>query len=484
MGSPSLDGEGNPSNHPRHRAKISIFWSQPWIKELVSHQRVTWGRSSSRELRPFLFCGRYTAKVLLIRRLGTAALIGAGSGLICVAVRLLLGWMQWLFAGHGGQLAEAASLLPMWHRGFTPVLGAAAATVVITLARKHLAGKKPVDYVQAVQQETGRIPFTPTLWRTASSAFSIATGAAIGREGSMIQFAAACVSKVVFAIGAQDPQLWVACGVAAAVASVYQAPIAGIFFAIEIVLGLSAWARNAIRNLPTIGVSAFVGAVISSLVLGSGPLFAVRTPVSFQWPDALAIGALAILSGLIAPAYFFIVESLRILKKLPCPMVWSGAIVGTLSCIRPEVWGNGDTGVLHALSASTSVPALAQLLVLRLVATAACVGSGVVGGVFTPTIFAGASLGWLYGTGLHGDAVSFAVLGVACLLASVTHAPAMAAFAAAELTGTLAWLPILLVGCFIAARTARALSPESLYAVATQHPGKLGREAAAVVAKS
>src|SRR5258708_22002829 len=105
------------------------------------------------------------------------------------------------------------------------------------------------EYVEAVRLRDGRIPLLSTIWRTASSAFSVATGAAIGREGSMIQFAAAISSWVGERSPLQNLSLsrQLAYGAAAAVAAAYQAPIAGIFFVTEIVLGGWAW-----TDIPTL----------------------------------------------------------------------------------------------------------------------------------------------------------------------------------------------------------------------------------------
>ena len=135
------------------------------------------------------------------------------------------------------------STLSPARRILTPLIGAAFATLVVWMQRRSKPTIPFEEYVEAVRLRDGRIPLLSTVWRTASSAFSVATGAAIGREGSMIQFAAAISSW----IGERSPlrnlslSRQVAYGAAAAVAAAYQAPIAGVFFATEIVLGEWAW---------------------------------------------------------------------------------------------------------------------------------------------------------------------------------------------------------------------------------------------------
>jgi chloride channel protein, CIC family len=165
------------------------------------------------------------------------------SGFSCIGVRLCFLALQRIFVQHSGTLPAAAAALSPLHRMLTPACGGLLAMLVLRAARHYSGSADPVDYVEAVRFRGGRIPLLSTVWRTASSACSIATGAAVGREGSMIQFAAAISSWLAerlpvlrFSISRQ-----VACGVAAGVAAAYQAPIAGAFFSLEIVLGEWRW---------------------------------------------------------------------------------------------------------------------------------------------------------------------------------------------------------------------------------------------------
>ena len=125
-----------------------------------------------------------------------AVVLGAASGSACVAVRLFFRLLQGVFVQQTGMLPVAAATLPSARRILTPIIGAALATLVVWMKRRWAPDLRFEEYVEAIRLRNGRIPFLSTLWRTASSAFSVATGAAIGREGSMIQFAAAISSWV------------------------------------------------------------------------------------------------------------------------------------------------------------------------------------------------------------------------------------------------------------------------------------------------
>jgi CIC family chloride channel protein len=395
-------------------------------------------------------------------------LIGIVSGTTCVAVRLFFRSLQWLFVQNSGVLPQAAVSLTPVRRVLTPILGAICATAVIWSTRRWSHSAQHFEeYVEVVRFQNGRIAFAPTLWRTLSSAFSVATGAAIGREGSMIQFAAAVTSW----IGEHFPILTItlsrqiAYGAAAAVAAAYQTPIAGVFFAMEIVLGEWAW-----KEIPWLALASGAGWLASRMLLGGGPLFPVHGQFTLCREMLWAI-PLAALLGMAAPVYYQMLRSLRYAKSLPFALVWAGGVVGVLSLLRPEVWGNGDRALLETLRSTPVGWSLGCLLLIRLIATICCVGTGTVGGVFTPTLFTGAAVGLIFGSFLHvSQPVFFAVIGLSVFLSAVTHAPWMSLFMSVELTGQWHLIPLLLIGNMLSSYIARSLSSHSLYAIATPDP--------------
>jgi CIC family chloride channel protein len=413
--------------------------------------------------------------------LAWSVVIGAVSGLACVGVRLGFRLLQWIFVQHSGLLPEAAASLSPMRRLLTPMLGAACATAVLwsvrrwskTKAGTEAGASRAEDYIEAVRDKHGNIPFASTLWRTVPAAFSVATGAAIGREGSMIQFAAAASSW----IGKRSPvksislAQQVAYGAAAAVAAAYQAPIAGVFFAMEIVLGNWAWAEA-----PQLALASTTGWLVSRAILGEGALFTVHAALPLSWQTALWAVPLALAMGIAGPLYQALLRSLRFARNLPLALVWSGLLVGAFSLLRPEVWGNGDVALSHMLTGEPILSGIAVILALRILATSFCVGTGTVGGVFTPTLFTGAAIGLAAGQMLHlPHTALFAIVGLSALLAATTHAPVMAALMAVELTGQWHLLPLLLILNLAAFQLARSISPHSLYAVNTPNPSQRDR---------
>jgi chloride channel protein, CIC family len=416
----------------------------------------------------------------LLYPLALSLAVGMASALVCIAFRLVLRGLQWIFTGQGGLLADAAAHLSFGRRILIPVAGASLATLVTAWSRRHVAKNGASDYVEAVRFENGRLAFVGTAWRSIASALSIASGAAIGREGSMIQFAASCISSLRQRADATDLSLCdaVCCAVTGAVSSVYNAPIAGVFFGLEIVLGLRPFGRKAWTYVPRLVAAAAGAAGINWLLADQKALFVPAQSFSFQRADIFGVLATSAIIGLLGPIYLYLMKAGKILKSLPFPMIWSALLVGILSCAQPDTWGNGDSGVFKVLAGNVPIAVIAIILLARLLATSACTGSGVVGGVFTPTVFSGAAIGLFcgYGMGLlitnSSPQTSYALIGIACLLAAVTHAPFMAMFMAAELTGALDWLWVLAPACFLSLVISKRLSAQSFYAVATQDPVK------------
>lgn len=411
-----------------------------------------------------------------LRPLARAALVGIAGGTSAILFRLLLRWLGRVVTGSDAPLAEAAAKLSPLTRAVIPLAGGIIAGLVLWLAPRFYRGQRATDYLEAVHLGDGRIPERPTLWRSASSVLSIVTGASIGREGSMIQISALVASVMGrrWQLPAARLRLCVACGVAAGVATAYQAPLAGAFFASEIVLG-----ALTLTDAGPLLIAAATGAAVAHAVRGATPLFAVPNAQPLSSGDFLPGLLLAAAAGVVAPVYFRWLGVFRFLRRLPVPLAWGGLIVGIASAVRPEVWGNGETALRAILSGQWSLPVIGLVCGLRLIATSAAMGSGAIGGVFTPTLLMGAALGWSLGaaiqmTGLPtASPTSYALLGMACFLAAVTHAPLMSVLMSMELTGQAGLVVPMLLGSTLAWQISRALEPRSLYAIATPQPEKV-----------
>ncbi|HGH7265241.1 TPA: chloride channel protein, partial [Serratia marcescens] len=224
-------------------------------------------------------------------------------------------------------------------------------------------------------------------------------------------------------------------------------------------------------------VIAAVSALLMTNLLNGGqaPLYLV-TPLAAPLPTQYLLMALVgVVAGAGGPLFLWLMtatghafRSLRL--KPPLQLALGGLIVGLLSLLFPQVWGNGYSVVQALLIAPPGVLLLGAILVCKLLAILASSGSGAPGGVFTPTLFVGAALGSIIGQ-LFGlwpgmDAavpLLLALTGMATLLAATTHAPIMAALMVFEMTGEYALLPGILLSCVIATTVSRGLRPVSVY---------------------
>ena len=372
-----------------------------------------------------------------------AAIIGIAGALASVAFREAIHLFQWLLTGRSGGLVQVASELRPLPRAIAPAIGGLVAGLILFLGLRLGAARRNVDYMEAVVVGDGVIGARSTLLRALSSLASIASGGSIGREGPMVQLAALLGSKVGLVGRAPLPRrrLFVACGAAAGIASAYNAPIAGAVFVAEIVMG-----SFAIESFGPLMVASVSADATIHRFLGYGPVFAVP-PIHFGENWELALYALlGILLGHLAPPFLALLEwskarFARLVAPLPLRLAIGGLFVGLISLAFPEVWGNGYSVVGSILHGRLFGGLLLAILGAKVLSTASTVGSGAVGGVFTPTLFIGAALGALAGSAMRdglghmaSDTAAFAVVGMGGFLAATTHAPLTAVLMIFEMT--------------------------------------------------
>jgi CIC family chloride channel protein len=147
-----------------------------------------------------------------------------------------------------------------------------------------------------------------------------------------------------------------------------------------------------------------------------------------------------------------------------------GLIVGAISVVFPDVWGNGYSVTNRVLREELALEFLVGVFFAKLLATLATVGSGAVGGVFTPTLFLGAALGSAFVAVLHQTGLArglptgtFALVGMGSVLAATTHSPLLAMIMVFEISLNYSLMPPLMIACVVSALVARRLHPESVY---------------------
>lgn len=412
---------------------------------------------------------------LMLRRLVISMILGIAAATVVWLFHQAMLQLEWLFlSSRRGSLVAAAADLPLWRRLLTPALGGLVAGCILWLFQKyqHQRPSAPTDYMEAFDAGDGRLDVSASLVKSLASLIVVSSGSAIGREGAMILLAALFAS--IFAryfTPFKEWKLWVACGAAAGMASAYHAPLAGSLFIAEILFG-----SLMLASLGPVVISAVSALLMSNLLNGGQETLYQVQILTAPWPIQYVLMAmLGIIAGFTGPLFLMLMQySSNFFHHLrlppPLQLALGGLIVGGLSILFPEVWGNGYSVVQSLLTAPPGVLLIAAILICKLVAILASSGSGAPGGVFTPTLFIGAALGTLVGQvcaiwpemGQH-ITLLMALTGMATLLAATTHAPVMSALMVFEMTGEYTLLPGLLLSCVLATTLSRWLRAGSVY---------------------
>jgi CIC family chloride channel protein len=391
-----------------------------------------------------------------------AALIGVLGALASEGFRKSSEVLQHLATGSNSGLISSFERLSWWQRLAVPTAGGLLAGLTLWFGNRLFASvrqKTTTDYMEAIVVGSGIISVRASIVKSLSALFSISTGTSIGREGPLVQLSSLVASLVGRIRRFPIPQRrhLVACGAAAGIASAYKAPIAASLFVAEIILG-----TVVVESLGPLILASVVAAFVSQFLSGSEPLY--KSPgfdLHTRW-EIIPLSCVGIVLGFLAPVYLrFLRLAERLFAKIDIPgpfkLALGGAIVGSLAILNPEVCGNGQ-GLLRSLFHQNWVwDGILAIILLKLVATASAFGSGVVGGVFTPTLFIGAAIGVLYGQmvllmapGLRADPAMYGFVGMGSFIAATTGAPLMAILMAFELTLDYSITPYLMVNCVVA----------------------------------
>jgi CIC family chloride channel protein len=407
-----------------------------------------------------------------------AALVGVCGALASVAFREGLRLLEQLFTGQSISLERAASGMVWWHRVLLPCCGAIVAGFILRTAGRVLASPRAVDYMEAVRVGDGNISVRATLANSLSSLLTISSGGSIGREGPMVQLAAMLGSRIGRFGRAPIPRLrlMVACGGAAGIAAAYNAPISGALFVSEIILG-----GTAMESFGPLVVASVVASATVHRFLGYAPVYDVpKVQFASNW-ELIFYVLLGVVLGHLAPPFLASLDFAKsrfVRLKLPLPLQLGlgGLLVGVISIWVPQVWGNGFGAVGNILNAHLIGWTLLAVLLAKLLATAATVGSGAVGGVFTPTLFLGCAIGALFGGVVHAllpgatsVPAAYALVGMGGFLAATTHAPLTSILMLFEMTLDYDMVLPLMLACVTAHYTAKVYRRgESIYHAALQ----------------
>jgi chloride channel protein, CIC family len=399
--------------------------------------------------------------------------VGAAAGLVAVGGVHFLQLVQRLAWGpYPGLLAAAHAASPV-RRLAVPIAAGVLVVAVELLLSRAPAGHGTSQIVEAIWVRRGRVPLAWAVPRGLLTLVAVGMGASLGREGALIYLGAAMASFVGTRARLLPDQvkLLVACGASAGIAAVYNTPIGGALFGLEVFLG-----GLALELYGPLIFATVVATLISRSLLWDHPSYIIPHYRMAHPTELFLYVLLGALIGLISAVFVRTVGATsRLAERVPprwrhfLPILAMG-LVGLCGLGFPELYGNGYDTVNLALMGRLAVWLLVVLPALKLILSSLCASSGVPGALFTPSLFVGCLFGGAFGVGAHHfwphlvpSGGGYMVAAMGAILAGTTHATFAAALMLFEMTGSYDLILPLLATCVVSAAVSRILVPESIY---------------------
>lgn len=363
-----------------------------------------------------------------------------------------------------------------WRLLLLPLLPVSGAVLLVPLSLMFpgkVNGYGFTKFLRRVNLENGVIQGRNIVIKILATALTIGSGNSAGVEGPIAQIGGALGSKVgqTFRVSGKRMKVYIAAGCAGGIAGIFNAPIAGIFFAAEIVL----LGSYEISSFAALVIASALSTVISRAYYGEIPAFPIPdyhvvnpfVEIPLYALMALIIGVLAVLHI----RFFYLVRdkfrALPIHEQLK-PIV-GALLVGIIAIGFPQVMGDGYQYIEKTLAGDGLVWVMLALIALKSIATAITLGSGGAGGVFAPSLFIGAVVGGAFGGVMHwlmpqytANPGAYATVGIGAFLAASTHAPMTAIFLLFEMTGNYMIIIPIMITSILGSITAKTLYDDSI----------------------
>ncbi|MCF6268697.1 MAG: chloride channel protein [Melioribacteraceae bacterium] len=383
-----------------------------------------------------------------------AIITGASVGLAAVLFHKLIHFFQYfffdfvlskfLFIGLGVVIA-------------IPIIGMLLQSWMILFFPKTAKRKGVIDVIKAVSTRGGYIPFRTTLFHAIAPAISIGSGGTVGPEGPAAQIGGGVASKLgqLFDLSDQRKRMFTAAGAGAAISAVFNTPLGGIFFALEVVL-LNDFHTATFSALILASVTA---SIVSRIFLGDNPTFQFTNADIGAYQDFYLFIILGVFAGILSLSfirYSSVISELfnkHLKTKYPQWVLMSvvGLLVGVTGYFYSEIFGIGYETINKLLNEKITWQLAIILLVLKFILVPLILSSGGFGGIFAPSLFIGAAFGYLFAVilqtffGIDVDTTTYVLVGMGAVLGGVNSIPISAILIIFEMTKNYAFmLPLML----------------------------------------
>lgn len=370
-----------------------------------------------------------------------AVIVGVVGGYGAVGFRKLIDLFNGLFFNglrHGFSFLGKADVLLL------PVIGLIIVSIIVKFFAPEAKGHGVPEVMAAIAEHGSIIRPRVVIVKAFASALCIGSGGSVGREGPIVQIGSAFGSTLGQYLGLPERvlRLLVACGAGAGIAATFNAPVGGIMFATEVILG-----SFALQNFTAIVISSVVSAAIGRIYLGNHPSFPMPSYQMGHFSEYWIYVVLGLLAGLWSVIYIKVlyrIEDWFDARKWPfwAKAALAGGILGVVGIWFPQIFGVGYPTVNLALTNHLPLHLLVILLVLKLLATSITIAGGGSGGVFSPGLYQGSMLGGALGlivfmlvphTGI--DPGALAAMAMAGVFAGSAQAPVTSIMMLFEMTG-------------------------------------------------
>ena len=395
--------------------------------------------------------------------------VGLCSGFGAIIFRWLINNFRFLFFEQGRSLLY---FMGPYYVILIPAAGGLIFGPLIYFFAREAKGHGVPEVMLAVATMGGKIRPRVAIIKALASSICIGSGGSVGREGPIVQIGSTLGSSLgqLFKLSEEKVKILVACGAAGGIAATFNAPLAGIFFALEVILG-----EYGLRFFSAVVLSSVTATVISRFFLGDYAAFMVPTykllslweiPLYFVFGFLAAFTALLYIKSIYKCEDIF--NSWNIAEYIK-PVI-GGLALGCIGLFFPQIFGVGYETIELALYGKIAIVFVSALVLIKILATSITLGSGGSGGIFAPSLFIGAMLGESYGKLTQFLVPSIAIPSGACALvgmgavfAGATHAPISAIIIMFEMTGNYKIILPLMITCITSTLVVRRVTKDSIY---------------------
>ncbi|MEN8248800.1 MAG: chloride channel protein [Bacteroidota bacterium] len=410
-------------------------------------------------------------------------LIGIVSGLAAVILKWSVHWIQSVLAGFS--VGDLSYLLPIIY----PSIGILITVVVSHYFFKAQMGHGITHILYIISRKSSIISRAKMYSRMITSAITVGFGGSVGLEAPIVVTGSAIGSNLgrLVHVNYKKRTLLIGCGAAAAISAIFNSPVAGVIFAIEVLL-----TDVTIAMFIPLLISSVFGSLISHSLMGDEILFSFQLQDDYTVNDIPFIITLGIIAGLVSVYFtrmtFKVEEKLFVIKNKYARAILGGIGLGVLILLMSPLYGegyetikallHGEAGGIIARLETIGIPNTPLIAILffvaiilfKPIASALTIGSGGSGGIFAPSLFIGGVLGFVFASSINlisGSEIlsvsNYTLIGMSGLMSGILHAPLTAIFLIAEITsGYELFVPLMLISA-IAYTTNIYFENHSLY---------------------